>query len=280
MSRRSSAVVLFAFCLAVACSNSGPAGAAPDAREPAHQVSVPPEDEVEREGPAADATKKPFAGSQTTQAPEKAKPLKSPAAKPSAVPESATREDEAPVQLGATWGSREAKKNEQKEGPASADADLPSANPTRQRGEFKTGLAPGSPGREKSLEKQETGDIPVKDAEQRTARPPGLPPRKPPKPVVRVRKESERRRQSEALKPQKLLPPGPARDKYLCKALQGCRNEFIRCKSKIKFPDQSKEWSVAKEECGAAYKNCVEQDFAPGQWFFTRWFYFQELHCN
>jgi hypothetical protein len=271
MSRHSSAVVLLAFCLAVSCSDSGPAGAAPDAREPAHQVPVPPEDEAEREGPPADAT---------IQAPEKAMPLQPPAAKPSAVPEADTREDEAPVQLGATWGSREGKKNAQKEGPAPAEADLPSVNPTRQRGEFKTGMAPGSPVREKSPEKQETGDAPVKDAEQRTARPPGLPLRKPPKPVMRDHKESERRRQSEALKPHKSPPPGPGRDKYLCNALQRCRNEFIRCKSKIKFPDQSKEWSVAKEECGAAYKKCVEQDFSPGQWFFTRWFYFQELDCK
>ena len=70
------------------------------------------------------------------------------------------------------------------------------------------------------------------------------------------------------------------RDRMLCRALQACRNGFIACKGKIKYPDQSKAWSVAKEECGAHYKACVEKDFRGGEWFFTRWFYFKKLKCD
>lgn len=101
---------------------------------------------------------------------------------------------------------------------------------------------------------------------------PGLPRRKPPKPVVRRadRKKADGR---------KRLQRGSDRQKYLCRALQSCRNDFIRCKAKIKHPDQSPEWSEAKEACGAIYKTCVEKDFQAGEWFFTRWFYFQELNC-
>lgn len=102
---------------------------------------------------------------------------------------------------------------------------------------------------------------------------PGLPRRKPRKPVVR-------KKDIQKADGKKQLTPGSDRQKYLCRALQSCRNDFIRCKSKIKYPDQSPQWIVAKEACGAIYKACVEKDFHSGEWFFTRWFYFQELNCK
>ncbi len=102
---------------------------------------------------------------------------------------------------------------------------------------------------------------------------PGPPIRKPPKPIVR-RKPAAR---SPGEKP---ISPGAARDKILCRALQACRNGFVKCKSKIKHPDQSDAWSIAKEECGAYYKTCIEKDFREGEWFFTRWFYYKELKCE
>lgn len=102
---------------------------------------------------------------------------------------------------------------------------------------------------------------------------PSLPRRKPRKPAVRA---TNRKKADERVK----LPPGSDRQKHLCRALQSCRNDFIRCKSKIKHPDQSPQWSVEKEACGAIYKKCVEKDFRSGEWFFTRWFYFQELNCK
>lgn len=107
--------------------------------------------------------------------------------------------------------------------------------------------------------------------------PPGLPAKKPRKPAPRTRATAEKKKTPKE-------PPATSsqseRDKYLCRALQACRNEFIRCKSKIKHPDQSEAWSIAKEECGAHYKVCVEKDFKSGEWFFTRWFYFQKLECG
>lgn len=103
---------------------------------------------------------------------------------------------------------------------------------------------------------------------------PGLPRRKPPKPIVRkADRDKKGRRPNPALK-------RSDRDKYLCKVLQACRNDFVRCKSKIKHPDQSPEWSAEKEACGAVYKDCVHKDFQGGEWFFTRWFYFEELDCR
>ncbi len=102
---------------------------------------------------------------------------------------------------------------------------------------------------------------------------PGLPHRKPRKPIVR-------KKENQKADGKKKLVRGSDRQKHLCKALQDCRNDFIRCKSKIKHPDQSPQWSVAKEACGAIYKVCVEKDFQSGEWFFTRWFYFQELNCK
>ena len=70
------------------------------------------------------------------------------------------------------------------------------------------------------------------------------------------------------------------RDRMLCRALQACRDGFKACKGKIEYPDQSEAWSIAKEECGAHYKACVEKDFRGGEWFFTRWFYFRKLKCE
>lgn len=102
---------------------------------------------------------------------------------------------------------------------------------------------------------------------------PRLPIRKPRKPVFRMKKEDKK-------PPKKFAPQSSARDKKLCKVLQKCRNAFIKCKSKIKHPDQSEPWIIAKEVCGGHYKTCVEKDFQPGEWFMTRWFYFQELNCG
>lgn len=102
---------------------------------------------------------------------------------------------------------------------------------------------------------------------------PDLPLRKPRKPVVRKPRDRKEEEQRPSVSRSK-------RDKKLCKALQACRNGFIECKGKITDPDQSEAWSIAKEECGAAYKACVEKEFQPGEWLFTRWFYFQELDCG
>ena len=104
-------------------------------------------------------------------------------------------------------------------------------------------------------------------------KPPALPTRKPRKPVDRKTAGSKKTGAQKTLS-------RSARDKYLCKALQSCRNEFVRCKNKIKHPDQSEEWIIAKEVCGAYYKTCVEKDFKSGEWFFTRWFYFKKLDCS
>ncbi len=100
-----------------------------------------------------------------------------------------------------------------------------------------------------------------------------LPAKKPDKPVVR---KAAKRKKSNIRKPLSRS----VRDKQLCKALQACRNKFVWCKGKIKHPDQSKAWSIAKEVCGGHYKTCVEKDFKGGEWFFTRWFYFQKLDCS
>lgn len=102
---------------------------------------------------------------------------------------------------------------------------------------------------------------------------PGLPRRKPKKPVLQT---TNRNRADDRRNPVR----GSDRQKHLCRALQACRNDFVRCKSKIKHPDQSPQWSEEKEACGAIYKKCVEKDFQSGEWFFTRWFYFQELNCK
>lgn len=93
------------------------------------------------------------------------------------------------------------------------------------------------------------------------------------KPAARTSSDSKKSSQPKTLS-------RSAREKYLCKALQSCRNAFVSCKGKIKHPDQTEAWSIAKEVCGAHYKTCVEKDFKGGEWFFTRWFYFQELDCT
>lgn len=105
---------------------------------------------------------------------------------------------------------------------------------------------------------------------------PGLPvrkPSKPPKPIVK-------RKPGAGNSAKKSPSSRTARDKKLCRVLQSCRNGFVKCKTKIKHPDQSEAWIIAKEECGAHYKACVEKDFRAGEWAFTRWFYFQELQCD
>jgi hypothetical protein len=112
---------------------------------------------------------------------------------------------------------------------------------------------------------------------------PGLPAKKPREPIAgksiagkSIAGKSADNKKSNAQKPLSRSE----RDNKLCRALQACRNEFVRCKSKIKAPDQSEEWSVAKEICGDYYKTCVAKDFKGGEWFFTRWFYFKELNCK
>ncbi|GBE43932.1 hypothetical protein BMS3Bbin10_02016 [bacterium BMS3Bbin10] len=102
---------------------------------------------------------------------------------------------------------------------------------------------------------------------------PGLPVRKPHKPIVR-------RKRAGGTSAKKPASSRVKRDRRLCRALQACRNGFIKCKSRIKHPDQSEAWIIAKEECGAVYKTCVEKDFRGGEWAFTRWFYFKELQCG
>ena len=106
---------------------------------------------------------------------------------------------------------------------------------------------------------------------------PEVPARKPRKPLVRTQAASNKK---ESKKTPATTSSRSERDRKLCLALQACRNEFIRCKGKIKHPDQSEAWSIAKEECGEHYKRCVQKDFKSGEWFFTRWFYFQELDCS
>lgn len=101
----------------------------------------------------------------------------------------------------------------------------------------------------------------------------GLPVKKPRKPTPRT--SADNKKSSQPKKSSRGMS-----DKKLCLALRACRNEFVRCKGKIKHPDQSKAWSIAKEVCGAQYKTCVEKDFKGGEWFFTRWFYFGELDCK
>lgn len=160
----------------------------------------------------------------------------------------------------ATKTKPQAQSPEKSEGPADKPSDKPAESGV-------SGLEP--PEKPGSAEKSEAGAGPAKDEAF-----PGLPARKPPKPIVRKRDPAKRSRGN---KPSR---PGTDRERHLCRALQACRDAFVRCKSKIKHPDQSKEWSIAKEECGAHYKACVEKDFKSGEWFFTRWFYFQELDCR
>ncbi len=105
---------------------------------------------------------------------------------------------------------------------------------------------------------------------------PGLPVRKPPKP----RKHIVKRKPAAGNSAKKSPSSKTERDKTLCRVLQSCRNGFVKCKTKIKHPDQSEAWIIAKEVCGAHYKACVEKDFQAGEWAFTRWFYFQELQCD
>ncbi len=108
---------------------------------------------------------------------------------------------------------------------------------------------------------------------------PGLPVRKPPKPS-KPPEPIVKRKPAAGNSAKKSPSSRTERDKMLCRALQSCRNGFVKCKTKIKHPDQSEAWIIAKEECGAHYKACVEKDFQAGEWAFTRWFYFQELQCD
>jgi hypothetical protein len=156
-------------------------------------------------------------------------------------------------------------------------ADKPSGEPDEKASKKATGKSTGSPAVKGKKDKPVKAiKKPVKErssAEGAEMTVPGLPVRKPRKPVFRNKKDTKK-----AMK--KPAPPSNARDKKLCKALQKCRNAFVKCKSKIKHPDQSEPWIIAKEVCGDHYKTCIEKDFQDGEWFMTRWFYFQELNCG
>jgi hypothetical protein len=153
----------------------------------------------------------------------------------------------------------------------------PIDEPDKDEAEKKPGKPSGSGGEKKAADKPVKAiKKPVKErssAEGAEMTVPGLPVRKPRKPVFSNKKDTKKARKKPA-------PPSNARDKKLCKALQKCRNAFVKCKSKIKHPDQSEPWIIAKEVCGDHYKTCVEKDFQDGEWFMTRWFYFQELNCG
>lgn len=156
-------------------------------------------------------------------------------------------------------------------------ADKPSGEPDEKASKKATGKSTGSPAVKAKKDKPVKAiKKPVKErssAEGAEMTVPGLPVRKPRKPVFSNKKDTKKARKKPA-------PPSNARDKKLCKALQKCRNAFVKCKSKIKHPDQSEPWIIAKEVCGDHYKTCVEKDFQDGEWFMTRWFYFQELNCG
>lgn len=173
---------------------------------------------------------------------------------------------------------------------AGEDAEKPSGASTEQIKEGKARTAPQEQTKDESKEKisdpagaKEKEKNPIKETktpvtqdtstEKPTMTVPDLPLRKPRNPVFRKQPDAKKDRKKPAI-------PRSARDKKLCKALQKCRNNFIKCKSKIKHPDQSEPWIIAKEVCGGYYKTCVEKDFQAGEWFMTRWFYFQELNCG
>ncbi len=156
-------------------------------------------------------------------------------------------------------------------------ADKPPGKPEEKASKKAAGKSTGSPAAKAKKDKPVKAlKKPVKarsSAKRAKITVPGLPVRKPRKPVFSQKKETEKDRKNPA-------PLSIARNKKLCKALQKCRNAFVKCKSKIKHPDQSEPWIIAKEVCGDHYKTCVEKDFQDGEWFMTRWFYFQELNCG
>jgi hypothetical protein len=156
-------------------------------------------------------------------------------------------------------------------------SDKPSGEPDEKASKKATGKSTGSPAvkakKDKPVKALKKPDKKRSSAKRSKTTVPGLPVRKPRKPVFRKTKETEKDRKNP-------VPPSTARNKILCKALQKCRNAFVKCKSKIKHPDQSEPWIIAKEVCGDHYKTCVEKNFQDGEWFMTRWFYFQELNCG
>jgi hypothetical protein len=182
------------------------------------------------------------------------------------------------AQKGATTQA-ETKKTAEK--PVKAPAQQVPVEPIDEPAGDEAGKEPGKPSRGGGEKK--AADKPVKaikkpvkersSAKRSKTTVPGLPVRKPRKSVFSNKKDTKKARKKSA-------PPSNARDKKLCKALQKCRNAFVKCKSKIKHPDQSEPWIIAKEVCGDHYKTCVEKDFQDGEWFMTRWFYFQELNCG
>jgi hypothetical protein len=158
------------------------------------------------------------------------------------------------------------------------DAEKPAGESSEQDKEGIASTAPPAHAKENEKEKNsiEETKTPVKQdtsTEKSTMTAPDLPLRNPSKPVFRKQQDAKKDRKKPAIS-------GSVRDKKLCKALQKCRNKFIKCKNKIKHPDQSEPWIIAKEVCGGYYKTCVEKDFQAGEWFMTRWFYFQELNCG
>lgn len=63
----------------------------------------------------------------------------------------------------------------------------------------------------------------------------------------------------------------PASREAKCKALGRCRDAFARCKAA--FVKKEGAWDLEKQPCGAKYKTCINKSFAPGEMFFTRWFW-------
>lgn len=206
----------------------------------------------------------------TTQAETKKtaeKPVKAPAQQVPVEPIDEPAGDEAGKEPGKPSGSGGEKKA----------ADKPSGEPDEKASKNAAGKSTGpSAVKDKQDKPVKALKKPVKErssAQRAKITVPGLPVRKPRKPIFSNKKDTKKARKKPA-------PPSNARDKKLCKALQKCRNAFVKCKSKIKHPDQSEPWIIAKEVCGDHYKTCVEKDFQDGEWFMTRWFYFQELNCG
>ncbi len=207
------------------------------------------------------------AGTQTQETKAVEKPVKAPAQQVPVEPFDEPAREESGKEPGKPSGVGGEKKA----------ADKPSGELEEKASKKATGKSAGSPAVKAKQDKPVKAlKKPVKQrssAKSAKITVPGLPVRKPRKPVIRTQKETEKDRKNPA-------PPSFTRNKKLCKALQKCRNAFIKCKSKIKHPDQSEPWIIAKEVCGDHYKTCIEKDFQDGEWIMTRWFYFQELECG
>jgi hypothetical protein len=56
-----------------------------------------------------------------------------------------------------------------------------------------------------------------------------------------------------------------------CAALSECRAAFARCKRE--YIEKTGSWDLETQPCGERYQACVREHFAPGEMFFTRWFW-------